>query len=43
MKRNNTNQNGKNERDGTAFKNACLASCRKVLARIAGAKETIFQ
>ena len=42
MKRNNTNQYGKNERDGIAFKNGCLASCRRVLARIAGAKEAIF-
>lgn len=42
MKRNNTNQYGTNEREEAAFKNGCLASCRRVLARIAGVKEAIF-
>ena len=42
MKRNSANQNGMNEQGGTVFKTGCLASCRRVLARIAGAKEAIF-
>jgi hypothetical protein len=42
MKSNNTEQNRKNAEGGTTFKNACLASCQKILARIAGAKEAIF-
>jgi hypothetical protein len=42
MKPNSTNQNGKKVEDGAAFKQACLASCQKILARIVSAKETIF-
>lgn len=42
MKRKTTNQNVTNGPARTALKNACLAGCRKVLERIAGAKETIF-
>jgi hypothetical protein len=42
MKLNNTEQNGKNAESGTTFKDNCLASCQKMLARIAGVKETIF-
>jgi hypothetical protein len=42
MKRNDADQSGKNGQGGTGFNNGCLASCRGVLARIAGAKEAIF-
>ena len=42
MKANNTEQNRTNAEGGTTFKGACLASCQKVLARIASAKEAIF-
>jgi hypothetical protein len=42
MKQNNTNQNGSDAENGAAFKNKCLASCQKILARITRAKETIF-
>jgi len=42
MKRNNANQSGKPEPGMAAFKSNCLASCRKVLARITAAREMIF-
>lgn len=42
MKSNNTEQNGKNAESGTTFKNTCLASCQKILARIASVREAIF-
>jgi len=42
MKGNDTNQNGNRTEGGAAFKNNRLASCRKILARMAGAKEAIF-
>lgn len=42
MKPNNAIVNVKNKGAGTAFKNACVTSCRKVLAQIARAKEAIF-
>jgi hypothetical protein len=42
MKRTNANQSGNNEPGLTAFKSSCLASCRKILARIAAAREMIF-
>jgi hypothetical protein len=37
------NQKGQNEPGRTACQNGCLASCQKILARIARVKETIFQ
>jgi hypothetical protein len=42
MKRTNANQTVTNGRGRTALKNACLAACRKVLERIAQAREIIF-
>lgn len=42
MKLNNATISVKNEGAGMAFKNACVRSCRKVLAQIARAKEAIF-
>ncbi len=42
MKRNDANENLKNARAGTAFKNACRATCQKVLAQITRVKESIF-
>jgi hypothetical protein len=42
MKRMNSNQTGTNEPGRTALKNACLAACRKVLERMARAREMIF-
>ncbi len=42
MKLNNIEQNGKIAQSGTTFKRTCLASYQKMLARIAGAKEAIF-
>jgi hypothetical protein len=42
MKRKHENQNGTNGPGRTALKNACLAACRKVLERIARAKELIL-
>ena len=42
MKSNDTGLNGKAGEGGKTFKNNCLASCQKVLARIANAKEAIF-
>lgn len=42
MKLNNAIEDVKHEAAGTAFKNACVASCRKMLAQIARAKEAIF-
>ncbi|MGH7993729.1 MAG: hypothetical protein ACREDQ_09450 [Limisphaerales bacterium] len=42
MKRNNTNQNANDAEGGTTLKGTCLASCRKILARIAVAREMIF-
>ena len=43
MKRNRTNQKRQSEPGGMALKSGRLASCQKVLARIARVKETIFQ
>jgi len=42
MKSNHTEQNGKHTESGTTFKGTCLASCQKILARIASTKEAIF-
>ena len=42
MKSNHTEQNRKNAESGTTFKNTCLTSCQKVLARITSVKEAIF-
>lgn len=42
MKRKNVNQSGNNEQSVAGFKNICLASCQKVLARIARVKDAIF-
>ena len=42
MKSNKTEQNRENVESGTTFKSTCLASCQKILARIASAKEAIF-
>lgn len=42
MKRKHANQNGSNGPGVTALKKACLAACGKVLGRIAGAKQMIF-
>jgi len=42
MKRKHTNQNVTNETVRTVLKSACLGACRKVLERIAGAREMIF-
>jgi hypothetical protein len=42
MKSNDTGLNGKAGEGGKTFKNNCLASCQKVLARIANAREAIF-
>jgi hypothetical protein len=42
MKRKHANQNVTNGPGRTALKNTCLAVCRKVLERIAGAKELIL-
>ncbi len=45
MKRNNTNQNASNASNaegGTTLKDTCLTSCRKILGRIAVAREMIF-
>jgi hypothetical protein len=36
------NGNRENAGVGSAFKNACLASCRKILVQIATAKASIF-
>jgi hypothetical protein len=42
MKANQTNRDGKNSNVATSIKNACVASCQKILARVAKAKEAIF-
>ena len=42
MKPNNAMVNVKNKGAGTVFKNACVTSCRKVLAQIARVKEAVF-
>ncbi len=42
MKRKNTNRNARKVEGGTTLKDACLASCWKLLARIAAAREMIF-
>jgi hypothetical protein len=42
MKRKSLNQHETNEWARTALKNACLGACRKVLERIAGARELIL-
>lgn len=42
MKLNQTNENRKNSTMVTNFKNACVASCQKILGRVAKARETIF-
>jgi hypothetical protein len=42
MKLNITMGNGANVGFGNAFKNACVASCQNILARITAAKEGIF-
>ena len=43
MKRKHANQNVTNEMVRTAVKSACLGACRKVLERIAAAREMIFR
>jgi hypothetical protein len=43
MKRSKTDQKGQIEPGRSGFKNDCLASCQKILARIARVKESIFQ
>ena len=43
MKTNRTGQGRQIEPGRTAFKNGCLASCQKILARIARVKESIFR
>jgi hypothetical protein len=43
VKHNNANRNGENAGNGTTFTRACLTSCKKVLAQIAGAREAIFE
>jgi hypothetical protein len=42
MKSNNAEQKRKNAESGTTFTSTCLASCQKILAWIASAKEAIF-
>lgn len=42
MKRNDASQSEQKANNGTTFRQACLASCQKILARIADAKEAIF-
>ncbi|HTQ49075.1 MAG TPA: hypothetical protein VMJ12_00085 [Candidatus Acidoferrales bacterium] len=42
MKRKHANQNGSSGPGVTTLKRACLAACGKVLGRIAGAKQMIF-
>ena len=42
MKLNETNENRRNADAETRFKNACLASCQKILARVARVKAAIF-
>ena len=42
MKPNETKENPRNEGADTRFKNACIASCQRVLARVARVKAAIF-
>lgn len=42
MKLNQTIKNEAGAGTGATFKNTCLASCQKILARVARAKEAIF-
>jgi hypothetical protein len=42
MKLKNTNENRGDPGVGSAFRNACVASCLKILAQITTAKEAIF-
>ena len=42
MKRNSAHQTRENAKTGAAFGQNCLASCQKIIVRMAGLKEVIF-
>ncbi len=42
MKRKLAKQNRERDKNGTPFRAACLASCKRILAQIARAREAIF-